>query len=140
MLYNEMFQWRVCWPYIKQSHDYMVSIANKKNDEDMNDEEFNVKYASFRHEIGRAALFSRKLITNLNRFMHYIELYVIYGGPKKLAKRILIYKPIFIIGDFRSGTSVLERLISHHPNVVYFQMSHSIVWSAPYLWHKFLGW
>ena len=137
LVYNEKYQYRTCWPY-PNSHDDMVTIAKKKKDHQMNDDEFNTKYAAFRHEMSRFALFGKS--TLLNYILHYFEMYVCYGGPTKLKQNYPIKKPIFIIGDFRSGTSVLERLISHHSDVAYFTMSHQMVWSAPFLWYKFLSW
>lgn len=138
MIYNEHKQYRTAWPY-PESHEDMVAIAKKKKDHEMTDSEFNTKYAAFRHEIFRLSLFNKRVLLLFNIILHYIELYLFYGGPKKLSNYIKIKKPIFIIGDFRSGTSVLERLISHHPNVIYFTMQHSVIWSGPYLWSFFLN-
>lgn len=139
MIYNEKYQYRTAWPY-PASHDKMTSIAKKKKDHEMNDEEFNTKYAAFRHEMFRFSLFSKSLLRTLNYIFHYVELYLLHGGPNRLKLKYPIKEPIFIIGDFRSGTSVLERLVSHHPDITYFTMSHQVLWSGPYLWSKFLGW
>lgn len=139
LIWNEKYQYRTAWPY-PASHEEMVSIAKKKKDHEMNDEEFNTKYAAFRHEAFRFALFSKSLLHRLNGIFHFIELWLLYGGPDRLHREYPIKEPIFIIGDFRSGTSVLERLIAHHPDVTYFTMSHQVLWSGPYLWSKFLEW
>eukprot|EP01084_Bolivina_argentea_P249905 418511_1 len=139
LIYNEKFQYTTSWP-LSHSHNDMTSIAKRKKDHEMTDEEFNLKYAGFRHEAGRMLLFNKSLLRKLNYLFHYIELYLLHGGPNRLKKKFPIKKPIFIIGDFRSGTSVLERLISHHNDICYFSMSHQVLWSGPFLWSKFLAW
>ena len=139
MIYNEKYQYNTSWPY-PNSHQEMVDIAKKKKDHEMNDEEFNIKYAAFRHEMFRFSLFSKSFLRSLNYIFYYIELYLLHGGPNRLKLKYPIKQPIFIIGDFRSGTSVLERLISHHNDVTFFEMSHQALWCGPYLWSKFLNW
>merc|ERR1719295_584500 len=114
LIYNEKFQYRTAWPY-PPSHEAMTSIAAAKKDHEMDDAEFDLKYGAFRHEMFRFSLFSKALLNRLNILLHYVEMYALYGGPSALRHKFPIAKPIFIIGDFRSGTSVLERLIAHHP-------------------------
>eukprot|EP01084_Bolivina_argentea_P014483 27073_1 len=137
-MWNEFYMYHKSWPL--RSYDEMISIAKRKKDHEMNDEEFDMKYAPFRHEMGRLSVLNQNILKKLNIILHFIELYVLNGGPSMLKKKYpTIKKPIFIIGDFRSGTSVLERLIAHHPDITYFTMTHGILWSAPYLWMKILS-
>mmetsp|Transcript_48940 Transcript_48940/g.60156 ORF Transcript_48940/g.60156 Transcript_48940/m.60156 type:complete len:508 (-) Transcript_48940:92-1615(-) len=140
LIYQENVSWDMAPKYPTNNHDEMVSIAKLKKDHEMSDDEFNLKYGAFRHELYRAARFSRKTLEYFNKLFHFIEVYILHGGPTKLKNSIPIDRPIFIIGDFRSGTSVLERLIEHHPDVQSFRMHHTICWSGPYIFESLLNW
>lgn len=120
------------------THEDMLAMGKKKRDHEMSDEEFHLKYGMFRHETYRALSIPRKIYNLMNDYLHYIELYLIHFGESNLKNKIKIDRPIFIIGDFRSGTSNLERLISHHPEIGYFDMGHTFVWKCPMLWECIL--
>jgi len=56
--------------------------------------------------------------------------------------RIPIDRPIFVVGPFRSGTTILEKIISDHPSVGYFCYLSNIFYRAPiagYLFTNLLG-
>ncbi|UCD37292.1 MAG: sulfotransferase [Fidelibacterota bacterium] len=46
-------------------------------------------------------------------------------------RTIAIDRPIFIIGPFRSGTTILEKIISEHPSVAYFWYLTNVYYKAP---------
>jgi len=46
-------------------------------------------------------------------------------------RRISIDRPIFIIGAFRSGTSILEHIIAQHPDVGHFWFLTNVCYRAP---------
>eukprot|EP01084_Bolivina_argentea_P149055 260470_1 len=127
-------------PKVTWTFEDMVSMAKSKKDSEMTDEEFNIKYGAYRHEIYRTTSVPRKTYDLMGYIMHYIELYFYYGGYNKLDSKISIIKPIFIIGDFRSGTSVLERIIEHHPSICSFSTTHAHIWSAPKLFENLVDW
>ena len=127
-------------PAVTWSFTEMLEMAKSKKDREMTDEEFNIKYGAYRHEIYRTTSVTRQQYDTLARIMHYIELYCIHGGYKKLNHKIKIVRPIFIIGDFRSGTSVLERIIEHHPSICSFSTTHAHIWSAPQLFEQLVDW
>lgn len=124
-------------PKITWTQDDMENMAKKKKDEEMTDEEYNIKYGAFRHEVYRTGKIGKPVFTALSKILYWIELNIIHGGEKKLREKTSIYKPIFIIGDFRSGTSVLERLIVHHKDITAFNITENFVWTAPKLWDYF---
>merc|ERR1719474_2060 len=86
LIYNEKFQYRTAWPY-PSSHSEMVSIAKRKKDHEMTDDEFNTKYAAFRHEAFRFALFSKALVRKLNGILSFLEIWLLYGGPDRLRRK-----------------------------------------------------
>jgi len=122
------------------SHEEMVAVALKKQDEQMTDEEFNLKYSALRHETYRVSAFPRKYYHKVGMFFHYDELYLIHHGYQNLEKNVPIIKPIIILGDFRSGTSNLERLIVHHKDVAAFTYTHAFIWQAPKLFDMLIDW
>ena len=119
-------------------HNTQHTHTHRKRDHKMSDEEFHIKYGIFRHETYRALSIPRRVYTGMNDYLYWIELYLIHWGPSFLQRKVAIDRPIFIIGDFRSGTSNLERLIAHHPDVGYFNMAHTFVWKCPFVWDLIL--
>lgn len=45
--------------------------------------------------------------------------------------KIPIDRPIFVVGPFRSGTSITEKIISEHPDVGYFSYLSNVFYRAP---------
>merc|ERR1712228_990727 len=125
-------------PSVTWSYDEMIAMAKSKKDDEMSDEEFNIKYGAYRHEIYRTTSISQAQYDFIGLILHYIELYFVYGGYSALDKKIKIKEPIFVIGDFRSGTSVLERIVEHHPEICAFSTTHCHIWSAPKLFEQFV--
>ena len=119
-------------------HFVLLLVNFRKRDHEMTDEEFHLKYGMFRHETYRVMSIPRKVYNLINNICYWIELYCIHFGPSFLSKRVKIDRPIFVIGDFRSGTSNLERLIAHHPSIGAFNMQHTFVWQSPMIWDKIL--
>ncbi|ETO19899.1 hypothetical protein RFI_17320, partial [Reticulomyxa filosa] len=115
----------------------MIAVARKKKDDDMDEKEFSVKYGACRHEAFRNSLISSNFYRRINNAFYWIELNIINQGEAVLAKAITIDRPIFVIGDYRSGTSVLERLIAHHPYICHFTFNQAFCWKAPQLWNGF---
>jgi hypothetical protein len=122
-------------PQITWTEEDMEKIAKLKKDEEMTEEEFNIKYGAMRHEWYRTGVINKRIFNILQKILYWIELNIIHGGESNLHEKIKILKPIFIIGDFRSGTSVLERLITHHPDICAFDLTENFVWTAPKLWN-----
>lgn len=127
-------------PKVTWEYEDMIRMAQSKKDQEMNDEEFNIKYGAYRHEIYRTTSVTRDQYDFLGRIMHFAELYLVHGGYASLEQRVKIIRPIFIIGDFRSGTSVLERIVEHHPSICAFSTTHAHIWSAPALFEKLVDW
>ena len=128
-------------PKILWEFNDMKALSKLKKDEEMNDSEFNIKYGAFRHEVFRVTSVHRDIYELFGKILHNIELYYLYNGINNLNKLCQINKPIFIIGDFRSGTSVLERIIEHHSNVGAFSMTHSAcIWQSPKLFEDIVTW
>ena len=127
-------------PSVTWTYEDMLNMAKSKKDIDMTDEEFNIKYGAYRHELYRTTSVTRQQYTFLGKIMHFIELYWTHGGYSSLNKKIKIIKPIFVIGDFRSGTSVLERIIEHHPSICSFSTTHAHVWMSPKLFENLVDW
>merc|ERR1719153_1809075 len=100
-------------------------MAASKKDEAMSDAEFNIKYGAYRHEIYRTTSVPRWAYDALGTALHYAELYLVHGGPAALRRKMRVARPVFIVGDFRSGTSVLERLLEHHPALGAFSATHA---------------
>ncbi|ETO04077.1 hypothetical protein RFI_33325, partial [Reticulomyxa filosa] len=119
-------------------HIFALGGEKKRKENDMTEEEFTLKYGSWRHEIYRSTTLEERKLTSLNKTLHKLELFFLHGGSSRLRANISINKPIFIIGDFRSGTSVLERIICHHPDICYFTMTHTLFWMAPKIFDTFI--
>lgn len=71
---------------------------------------------------------SQSTLFNLsNRLFQYLErslLFPFYAS-------IPIDRPIFIIGPFRSGTTILEKIIAEHPEVAHFMYITNVWYLAP---------
>jgi len=125
-------------PPLPKTHKEMVDMAMKKPDEEMTDEEFNVKYGALRHETYRVSSIPLALYDKIDLYLHYTELYLIHHGYANLEKNFPIVKPIIVLGDFRSGTSNLERLIAHHKDIAAFSYTHAFLWHSPKLFDLFV--
>jgi hypothetical protein len=65
----------------------------------------------------------------------------LFAGPervllRRMYERIGIDRPILIIGAFRSGTTILEQIISRHPEVGHFSYLTSAVRGFPIIGYK----
>ena len=58
----------------------MIAMAASKKDINMNDNEFDIKYGAYRHEIYRTTSITRQQYDFMGKIMHYLELYFIHGG------------------------------------------------------------
>lgn len=83
------------------------------------------------HGYSLAASWSTRLT---DRLLHFPERALL----SPWYRRIRIDRPIFIIGPFRSGTTILEKIISEHPGVGYFRYASNIFPKAPVSGHLFL--
>jgi hypothetical protein len=120
-------------PQLTVTHSEMVAMA-KKLESEMDEDEWHKKFGAFRIVLHLSLKTPIAVLQWMNRNLQSLEV-LMRGGHAHLAKSEQIRAPIFIVGDFRCGTSVMERIVCHHPDAVFFQANHTFVWTAPYLWN-----
>jgi len=98
---------------------------NIGNDLQMNDKEFLKKYKAFIDNVHFFYCF-RYCVKFLDKSFNIVENIIKY---KKINQPVR--HPIFVTGNFRSGTSFLEKVISSHPSIGYFTYLSQIFPKSP---------
>jgi len=86
------------------------------------------------HGYSLAASGSMRLLNSLAQWPEKVFLWPLYGLRR-------IDRPVFVVGPFRSGTTILEKIIGDHPDVGHFTYMSNVYYKAPvtgYLLMNFL--
>ncbi|MBN1264664.1 MAG: sulfotransferase [Anaerolineales bacterium] len=76
------------------------------------------------HGYSLAASGSMRLLNSVAQWPEKLLLWPLYGLRK-------IDRPIFVVGPFRSGTTILEKIIGDHPDVGHFTYMSNVYFQAP---------
>ncbi len=75
------------------------------------------------------SLGASKMIHVIRMISQVIEVALLWSWYRK----ITIDRPVFITGPFRSGTTILEKIIAEHPKIAYFWYLTNVYYKAPVL-------
>lgn len=76
------------------------------------------------HGYSLAASGSMRLLNSVAQWPEKLFMWPFYGFRK-------IDRPIFVVGPFRSGTTILEKIIGDHPDVGHFTYMSNVYYKAP---------